>query len=214
MLIPNGVDTTLFRPDIEAVPLTGLKQEEGRKVVLFVGKMTKYYCLDLIIEAIPLVRQAYPEATFVFIGDGDDQLRLRQLCRQKKILAAVVFTGFKLYSEIPRCIARADVCVFPLPDSSALALFEYMACGKATVIPNFHTDKMGVANDLIPDSCVIKVDNSPTGIAHGINLLLENENLRKRIGSAARRRVERDFDWDALSFDYEAALARVSDEYV
>ena len=53
--------------------------------------------------------------------------------------------------KMPGLITCADVCLFPLPDSSALAIYEYMACGKVVVIPDYGTKKMGISNDILPE---------------------------------------------------------------
>jgi glycosyltransferase involved in cell wall biosynthesis len=111
-----------------------------------------------------------------------------------------------MYEEMPGVIARADVCFFPIPDSSALALYEYMACGKATVIPDYHTEKMGITGDILPESCIVRAQDSPGGVAEKINQLLENRDLRDQVGREARQFVKKFHGWDELAQKFESAL--------
>ncbi|KKL23601.1 hypothetical protein LCGC14_2423740, partial [marine sediment metagenome] len=91
--------------------------------------------------------------------------------------------------------------------SSALAIYEYMACGKPTVIPEYSTEKMGINDDILPDDCFLKVENTSLGIAGGINLLLEDKYLRRHMGEKARKFVENGYDWDEIASRYESALS-------
>ena len=209
ILIPNGADTEKFNPDIFSDEIIKNFALENCKIVLFIGKLNRYYRIETMIEAAPFVLKKFPDARFVLIGNGDNLRGLRRLCRRLKVDHAVLFTGFRPPEEIPRFIACADVCVFPLPDSSALAIYEYMACGKPTIVSDCSTEKMGVSGDIIPDDCILKTTNSPQGFAEGINLLLEDRELRDQIGKKARQFVETSYNWDELASRYESALALV-----
>ena len=182
ILVPDGTDTKKFCPDIHPVDRIGQFALDNCKVVLYVGKINKYYCLEMLIEAVPIILRKFSDTRIVLIGDGDNIQELRNLCKRLEVNDAVIFTGFRHPEEIPKFIACADVCVFPLPDSSALAIYEYMACGKPTVIPDYNTEKMGITGDILPADCIFKVNNSPYGIAEGINLLLEDRELREKLG--------------------------------
>lgn len=206
ILIPNGADTEVFHPGINADDLVDELGLKGSEVVLFVGRLNKYYRLESIIEAAPLILLERPGAKIVLIGDGDNVEELRDLCQRLKMEHAVLFAGFQPFEEIHRYISCADICYFPLPDSSALVIYEYMACGKATVVPEYHTEKMGISEDIFPGNCIMWTPDTPRGIAEGINKLLKDRTLRKEIGMNARNFVKQEYDWNELTARYEFAL--------
>lgn len=106
-------------------------------------------------------------------------------------------------------INLSDVCVFPLPDDGALAIFEYMACAKAVVLPRGGTRKLEISDKIIPKDCALLVESSPEGFARGIKLLLSDEKLGEEMGRKARERVVRLHDWDTLAKKYEKVLRQV-----
>jgi glycosyltransferase involved in cell wall biosynthesis len=206
VLIPVGTDTERFHPGITPVAEICRFVLDSHKVVLFVGKLNKYYRLESFIEAAPLVTKKFPDARFVVVGDGDNTEELKCLCGRLGMEEVIYFAGHRQYREMPGFIARADLCFFPLPDSSALALYEYMACGKPTVIPDYHTEKMGISGDLLPERCIVKAEDSPEGVAEKITELLKNTDLRDRVGREARHFVEQFHGWDALVQKFESAF--------
>lgn len=206
--VPVGTDTRQFCPDIQPVNPLGQDIPGNNRIVLYAGKINKYYRHETIIEAVPHILNKFPDVKFVLIGEGDNVKKLKDLCRRLGVDDSVVFTGFKKPEEIPAFIASADICVFPLPDSSALAIYEYMACGKPAVVPVDSGEKMGINNDLIPSDCIARAENSPQGFAEAINRLLADSGLRERIGRNARKFAE-SFDWNDLASRYETALKLV-----
>ena len=208
-LVPDGTDTERFTPHANLLERAAKVYPRNTKVVLYVGKINIYYEIEKIVRAILHVIDTTPNVKFLFVGQGDDVERSQRLSTQLGIAHAVQFTGFMPPESIPGMMAAADVCVFPLPDSSALVIFEYMACGKAVVVPDYGTEKMGISGDILPEDCIVKATNTPEGIADKIILLLENETLRIDIGQRARQFVKQDYDWSELTLKYESTLMQV-----
>ncbi|TET77409.1 MAG: glycosyltransferase family 1 protein [Candidatus Cloacimonadota bacterium] len=162
-MIPNGVDTRRFEPGI-GNDLTRKKiNPKGDRLVLFLGKINKYYKLEVVLKAVPYVLKDFPNTRFVFVGDGDYVDHLRELSHELKIEVAVIFTGFLPDEEIPEIINLSDICVYPLPNDGALAIFEYMACAKPMVLPRGGTKKMGISEEIVPEDCALQVEGSPEG---------------------------------------------------
>jgi len=207
VLIPNGTETDVFRPDTLPGALLKDNSLEDRHIIMFIGRLNKYYRIETIIEAAPYVVKKFPDAKFVLIGEGEHKEELINMSRKFGVSDAILFTGFMSPDQISGCIACADICYFPLPDSSALVIYEYMSSGKPTVIPEYKTEKMGISNDILPDDCLMKVENTPLGIAGGINMLLESKDMRRLMGEKARKFVESGYDWDEITLRYESALS-------
>ncbi len=205
--VANGADLAVYKPSRAERSLKD-KLGLGRSpVVLFVGKMNKYYELGDVVRSIPAVLKAEPRTKYLFVGDGDDRPALESLAAGLGVREAAVFAGFRPAEDIPRLINLAEVCVFPLPDSSALAIFEYMACAKPVVLPGGGTDKMNMPFDMVPEDCAVHVPADPEGFARGVTRLLQDKALARSIGRRAEKLVRREYDWDVLALRFRAALA-------
>lgn len=206
MMVSNGVDTKLFKPGIVDRAIRDKLNPQNDKLVLFVGRINKYYKLDVLLLAVPQVLRKFPKTKFIFVGGGDDIANLKALSRNLRIDNSIIFTGFRPTEEIPQIINLSNVCVFPLPTSSALAIFEYMACAKPVVLPRGGSSKMAVSKRIISEDIVLQVEASPEGFAQGIIFLLNNEEVGKEMGRKARERVVTLHDWNTLSHKYQEAL--------
>jgi glycosyltransferase involved in cell wall biosynthesis len=211
-MVPNGVDTDVFKPEIADRQLKDRLGLSNDRIVLFVGQINKYYKLETILRAVPAVLTKFPETQLLFVGDGDNLKYLKGLSRHLKVESSVVFAGFRPPKEIPKIINLSDICVFPLPDSSALTIFEYMACAKPVVLPTGGTGKMGIPKEMFPEDSVLMVKDSSEGFAQGINFLLNNSAVAEKIGQRAREAVIKSYDWNALSKKYERALKEALDQ--
>jgi glycosyltransferase involved in cell wall biosynthesis len=205
-MIPNGVDTDQFKPGIYCDRIQKELNLKDVRVVLFVGKITKYYRLDRIILAMTRVLKEFPKTKFIFVGDGDDIANLKKLSRKQKFEKYAVFTGFRQPNEVPKIINLSDVCVFPLPVCSALTVFEYMACAKPVVMSRGDSKKIGISKEIIPEDSALLVDATPEDFAKGINFLLRNEEDARQMGKKARNHVTRLHNWDILAHKYLEAL--------
>lgn len=208
--IPNGVDTNLFVPEEKCNDLFQHLRLSNAQVVLFRGKMNRYYKIEIILEAIPLVLATFPDTKFVFVGDGDNMEHILYRVRQLHIGDAVIFTGFQPQKQLVKYINIADICLCSLPNSSALSLLEYAACGKPVIMPRGGTEKIGTDHELVREGCVLLVDHSPAGFAQGIKKLLHQESLCRDMGHRGRRIVSKSYTWDIMAGKYEETFEEVS----
>ncbi|GEM_PF-2663572 len=202
-VVSNGTDLQLFTPGPKDQQLLARWGLSGRQVILYVGKITPSFNLPMVLEAMREVVQRYPQACLLIVGDGTALSELKRLCLELGLMRHVVFTGCRPYSEIPALIRSSDVCVYPLRSVAALAIFEYMACGRPVVVPNADYDLS------LPDGSCLPVDKSSQGFAGGISYLLSDPAFADKIGRKARTVVEAHFNWDRLALTYEAALQGV-----
>ena len=90
---------------------------------------------------------------FLIVGDGPERPELEQLAKALGVETKVRFRGLIPYESVAAEIAKADVCICPLPDrlewnvSSPLKVFEYMACAKPMILTPIPAHK-----DVLPAS--------------------------------------------------------------
>jgi glycosyltransferase involved in cell wall biosynthesis len=166
LVIPNYVDTTVFRPMPEVV------REPGH--VIFVGRLEDQKNVLALVNAVADL----PCATLTVVGDGPLRTRLEAAARRRP--GAVTFLGARPQAELPALLSRA--AVFALPshyEGNPKALIEAMACGVA------------VAGARVPGIREIVIDGE-TGYLCGtsageikacLQALLDDEALRDRLGA-------------------------------
>lgn len=108
---PGGVDTTLFRPrDRDYLDLP-------RPIAMYTGRVASEKNLEAFLDLDV-------KGSKVIIGDGPDAARL------KASYPRAYFLGYRHGEELARCLAAADVFVFPSrTDTLGLVMLEAMACG-------------------------------------------------------------------------------------
>jgi phosphatidyl-myo-inositol dimannoside synthase len=142
-LITNGVDINIFQPMDGRKTRKELGIGDEDFVIGFCGSVERWYAIDEMIRALPVLIQYRPETKMLVVGGSlfTDYLSvLYKLAKDLGVSDQVIFTGTKPYNELPRYIAVMDACTIPLspPQWSNIALpnkyFEYSACGKPIVM--------------------------------------------------------------------------------
>ena len=134
--------------DLERFACATRSEPRGGSVRLFYhGAVTRKRGLGLVIDAMAM-RGLPPALEFDIVGDGPDRKDLEAQVERLGVQERVRFKGLVSYDSIAAEVARADVCICPLPDrlewnvSSPLKVFEYMASAKPMILTPIpaHTD--------------------------------------------------------------------------
>jgi D-inositol-3-phosphate glycosyltransferase len=210
-VIPLGVDLERFRPSDKDVARTALGLKDER-IVLFVGRLEPLKGADILINAAAMLESDVDCSVLIVGGDANSRTqvqRLRDLARQRGIEHRVAFVGAVDHESLPLYYNAADICVVPSHyESFGLVAVEAMASGLPVVASRvgglMGTVKDGETGYLIPWLC-------PEPFAERIELLLDNEGLRRNLGEAAREAVGR-YRWETVVDDvidvYESLTLR------
>jgi len=199
-VIPDGVDTRKFTPDIEGDEVRERFGIAEDPLVVYVGKVEEYYNLDVVVKAASIVIEFEPSMKFLFVGPGRSMTRLKNLAKRLELSDSVIFAGYQPYGRIPDFMGAADVAVFPHPQG--LAVCEYMACGKPIVKPKEETGDM---LEHLKSGFLIE-DRTPQSFAGGIIEMLRNRKLAARLGYNARSLAVEKYDWEFLADRYVRVL--------
>jgi len=204
-LIPNGVDTELFKPkppSLQAAEKIGLTGDES--VVAFSGHIMEHKGLDTLIAAAQIVSKQHHNVKFLIIGDGPQRREVESMVNRMGLSDRFVFTGFVSQEEMQEYLLLADVCVAPykqmayfkisLPETPMKAV-EYMALGKPVVMSRISDENViswsggGILTE--PDNV--------KEFASKILVLIEDETLRKTMGEKGRKYVEANLSWTKIA---------------
>lgn len=196
---PNGVDTSKFHPDCGGREVRRALGIDDRTVVGFLGTFGPWHGAPTLAEAAALVSPS-SNCHFLFIGDGDQRVASETLIERAKGVAGWTFTGRVAHDRVRAYLDACDILSSPhVPATdgseffgSPTKLFEYMAMARPVI-----ASRLGQIADVIEDgeSGLLVEPGSPEELARAIDRLAADEALRKRLGSAARRRVMERYTW-------------------
>ena len=113
-VIPNAVDVDAFA--LAAPPEPALQARwglTGRTVIGFIGSFYAYEGLDLLVQAMPALLQARPDACLLLVGGGPQESALKAQVKALGLEEAVVFTGRVPHQEVARYYDLVDVLAYP-----------------------------------------------------------------------------------------------------
>ncbi len=192
-VIPNGVDTRHFHPDV--TPIEELK--DGKLNILFVGRLEKRKGANYLIKAYRHVKQAIPNSRLIIVGPGTRLRRKYEKMAAKGNLEDVVFVGFASYDDLPRYYKTADVFCAPATgwESFGIILLEAMAVGRPVVASNID----GYASILThgAEGLLVPPKNEES-LAQALITLLNDKALREEMGARGIVKA-REFDWQNVT---------------
>jgi glycosyltransferase involved in cell wall biosynthesis len=141
-----------------------------------------------LIEALPLVRALRPEVRLLLAGDGACRAELEALTRRLGQAEAVLFPGF--VKEVAPVYAALDAFAFPSEfEGLGTALQAAMAAG----LPCIST-KRGALDEVVDgERTALVVEPNGKEFAAMMLRLIDDEELRKKLGETGRREVEHRF---------------------
>ena len=180
-LIPNGVDTKLFKPSPP--------KKNNLLDLLFIGRLEKQKNILQLLEAVKLLNIKTKLRLF---GDGSQKKEIIKTIKKLKLNASV--NKPVDYSKIPSLLNSTDIFVLvSKEEGNPKILMEAMSCQKAVLASKV----TGIEEIITNGKYGILVDANAKSIANGIKRLT-NSNLRLKIGKQARKFIENNFEINKL----------------
>jgi glycosyltransferase involved in cell wall biosynthesis len=202
-LLPNGFDTSLFKPSIESK--LDVRQELGlSEDTLLIGLFCRYHPMKdhaNCLQAAALLLKDYPDIHFLLVGtevDRDNQT-LNQLIQELGISKQIHLLGER--SDIPRLSAALDIASSSSAYGEAfpMVIGEAMSCG----IPCVVTD-VGDSARIVDNTGYVVPPRDPQALAQAWQKMIElGSEGRNSLGEAARKRIIENFGLDFVVSQYE-----------
>lgn len=212
-IVPNAVEPALLRtPQPKDPVLLGSLDLEGRTVLGFIGSFYQYEGLDLLLAALPAIRQRVPSIAVLLVGGGPMADRLRELARQHGVADITRFTGRVPHSEVQRYYDLVDFLVFPRKRMRLTELVtplkpvEAMAEGRLVIASD-----VGGHRELIQDNetgFLFPADSVPA-LAGRVMEVIEATGQHDTIRTAARHFVEQERLWPVTASRYRPTYDRL-----
>lgn len=213
--VPPGVDTERFRP------LSAAERAEVRtrfdigadaRLVVSMSRLVPRKGMDVLIAAASLLAPERPDLVVAIAGSGRDRDRLERLVAATG--APVRLLGRVPDEDLPRLLGAADVFTMLCrsrwagleQEGFGIVFLEAAACG----VPQVAGDSGGAAEAVAHGETgwVVRSPDDPAAAAAAIARLLDDAELRARMGENSRARAVEQFSYDSLAHDLGAALGR------
>lgn len=193
-VVRNGPNE-FFLNDVQPLPDFRLP---GQLVLGYVGVIGIQDGVDYFIRTVEKLKNQHDRDDFrvVIVGHGPAADDLMKLAEQLGVADRITLTGMIPFPSVPRYIASFDICFTPDPSNdyndscTTIKTMEYMALRKPTVC--FRTRE----NVLTAGDTALYADNNDIDDLARVTLrLMDDPELRRSLGEAARARVEDGLTW-------------------
>ena len=204
-IVFNGTDLRRFSPDP-----SGTKPVDprfGPRMIFACRQLFPRKGIRFLIEAAAQLKPRFPDLHLVLAGDGFERPDLVRLAEQLGIGEQVTFLGWVPNAALPPYYRAAAVSVIPsLEEGFGIPAAEAMGCG----VPVVATDAGGLPEVVEHGVTGLVVPRGDSvALAAAIGSLLEDAELRRRMGEAGRERALRLFDWDRTAEQLEELYRRI-----
>lgn len=205
--IYNGVDLTVFRPDLDVTPFVEKHGLANKKLVTFVGTFGSHIDFKTMLDAAALL-SSRADIKFVLIGTGAQNEALKQRLNEDD-LSKVVHIGWVDHSEVPLAWAASYLTFWAIRNHSLYRqilqskMYEAMASGVPLAIAT-----EGLTAEILHASgsgLTAQFEDSQ-GLADAITTIVDDVSLREKMSKRARLYAEQHFDALKVAERYEEIL--------
>ena len=204
-LIPNGVDPEVFPPpphkQLKALR-KNLSIPEDNVIVFALGRIVLKKGFDILIQALPLVKDQVPNVTLIIGGDGTDLDRLKTLAKNLGVSDSVRLPGTINRADVPVYFHLCDIFTLPAVfdpkgnvDGCPNVILEAMACGKPVVASNISGIPIVVKDK---ETGILVEEKNVSQLAEALVALLRDVQKREQLGRAGHARILNELTWDKV----------------
>lgn len=206
--IPNGVDVNAIEQEFTKTEaaMAELPMSDDNPIIGSVGRFTKAKGYKYLIRAFSGIKQTYPDAQLLLIGDGELMSDLKSEAKATGHNEDIYFTG--LLSNVFPYLPIFDVAVFPsLWEGFGLTPVESMVAKRpivATNIPAFQ--------QVIGGAGVLVEPANETALTDKIKTIINSSSLQAELGQAGYERVTERFSIEYTVKEYRNLYQEIVNE--
>ena len=185
-VIHPGVDRILYNTG------DGVAKDSS-PIILYVGRIKQYKCIDHVIRAMPRILHRVPDAQYLVAGTGDYLDSLRRLTSKLDLDDNVKFLGYISHDKKADLMRRANLLVYTSPKEGwGLSVIEANACGTCAVASR----SPGLKDAVVDKETGFLVEHGDIeALGEAIVKVLSNDALRGRLSRNAHA-WSQNFSWE------------------
>lgn len=201
-LVDKGSENVIVLHDVPLVDncrqemIGSIREELGISglLVLYVGNLESYQGIDLLLESFAILEEHSQSINLAIIGGRDKNIQKYEMkSRELGVSNLVGFLGPRPVKYLGRYLSEADILVSPRisGDNTPMKIYSYLGSGKPIVATKLRTH-----TQVLNDQVALLVSPAPKSFAQGVQTLVENEALRKELGSRGKKLIEEKYNYE------------------
>lgn len=201
-MITNGVTSSVFSTPSQK-KITEMRERlsipDDCLVVFALGRIVLKKGFNVLIQALPYVKEKIQDVKVIIGGDGTDLSRLKALATELGVTDMVQFPGTINRTDVPIFFYLSDLFVLPAVfdpkgnvDGCPIVILEAMACGKPVVSSDISGIPIVVKDG---ETGLLVSEKNVQALATAIISLLENPEKREQFGRAGKLRIQQELTW-------------------
>jgi L-malate glycosyltransferase len=188
-VIPNGIDIQ---------NINSVKASDAIADIIFSGRLVKEKKVDLLVRAIAIIREEFPDIRVVIAGDGPEKDGLQKLTKQCDVEKNIRFVGFtRGNEELIASMKSSKIYASPsMREGFGMAAMEALACGLPVVTGNA---RKNAVKELISATTGIVCAVNPEAFAEALIEALERRNLM----TMDCKNIAQQYDWERIVVEIE-----------
>lgn len=188
-VIPNAVNVNEFNQVL-------LRQNLDNPKILTVMNFNFWHKAKGIIEIAKILnklsRETRRRTEYTIVGDGSKRQKVEKTVKSfESEFLKINFAGF---NDPKKYFLKADIFAYCSGfDNMPIAVIEAMAAGLPVI-----SNKVGAIPEIITNGVDGFISSDPADYQYNLNHMLEDSDLRQKLGQAARQKVKEEFDWSVI----------------
>lgn len=178
-----------------------------RCLALYVGNLEPYQGIEMLVDSAALLPAHSSVHVQVVGGPMSEVERFRTLVARRGLDDRIRFLGPRPLAELYNLLAGADILLSPRTkgNNTPLKIYSYMESGRAILATRLRTH-----TQVLDDSTALLVEADAREYARGLRRLAGDQELRRRLGESAKRRVRRQYSLASFYRRVRAIYDRVA----
>ncbi|MFC2109924.1 glycosyltransferase family 4 protein [Bacteroidota bacterium] len=200
VVVPNTVRKSFYENSTFDKQI--LNRYKNGLTLLYIGDTALRRGLELVIEAVGLVKDKLPTIKLIIVGTSKSDIVLKEKVKKMNIEGWVDFVGWQEPKLFPTYIESATICISPLhrnphhDTTYANKLFQYMSFGKALLVSDA-TSQKNLINTV--GAGLVHKDRNVNDFVEKLLVLANDEALRMEMGIKGKDFIENEFCWEKAS---------------
>jgi glycogen synthase len=187
--ISSVIYNALPMPDVPAATA-----DHPVRRLAFVGRLVRQKGVDVLIAAMKLLDDRFPDLHLAIAGDGDERPALEAQAAQLGLAIRIAFVRTLSHDAVYRFLAEADLVVMP----SRIEPFGLVALEAAQMARPIVASAVDGLPEVVDDgqTGLLVPPDDPAALAQAIAVLLDDPRRARALGAAGQRRAGTLFAWD------------------
>ncbi|KAJ7513601.1 hypothetical protein O6H91_23G006000 [Diphasiastrum complanatum] len=161
-VIPNAVDTAMFKPDPSLRP-------SDQVVIVVISRLVYRKGADLLVEVIPAVCKRFPNVYFIVGGDGPKRVRLEEMREKHSLQDRVEMLGAVPHARVRSILVRGHIFLnSSLTEAFCIAILEAASCGLLTV-----STRVGGVPEVLPLDMIVLAEPVPADMVSAVGRAIQ-----------------------------------------